>query len=451
MRRALDELQYEHRTGKKVVKYITNNSPPQANLMVPKFTSQEGQMTFKTFTPIKVDQLLTLEQALKNLEELNTDTPIETFSPYFKRQDTFEYKKEQLKAFQEKLRSVEKLSSSRRPLKVQSEKTETTDENRPKTLSYLNNNGSVAPKLGKLPKSKSKKRGIEKRIKATQPLEAFLKTNESELPTIQTPQSVKMNSPLSAANFDLSASKFSLNFSNVKSGVLSHGGGIFINTQAEGPGSQTVSRMISPMKSHGEIDLMNSATDDENMMNTSKDSLSAAREKKIKRTMHSSQQARHIRRKDVKIAGKEKYNVVIDSFVSPDNVAIVMNQTKAGFFRDQFLDVRGKSRETASGVYFDKSGKTKAQVYTTYKQLSQICAQNAKETPLLKSSLNRKMNAMNEDFTKMANQLTEGDIELEIDNQIRQDVVSEMNAIPTHTFKLAKKPKRPATSYQKGQ
>jgi len=454
MRRALDELQYEHKTGKKVIKYITNNSPPATNLMVPKFTSQEGQMTFKTFTPIKIDQLITLEQALKHLEELNIDTPIETFSPYFKRQDTFEYKKEQLKAFQEKLRSYEKLSSSRRPLKVQPEKTETTDENRPKMIvSLINNgNGNVAPKLGKLPKSKSKKRGIEKRIKATQPLEAFLKTNESELPTIQTPQSVKMNSPLSAANFDLSASKLSLNFSNVKSGVFSHGGGIFINTQAEGPGSQTVSRMISPLKSHGEIDLMNSATtDDENNNNTSKEDLSAAREKKIKRTLHSSAQARHIRVKDVRIAGKEKYNVVIDSFVSPENAAIVMNQTKAGFFRDQFLDVRGKSRESPSGIYFDKSGKTKAQVYTTYKQLSQICAQNAKETPLLKSSLNRKRNAMNEDFTKMANQLTEGDIELEIDNQIRMDVVSEMNAIPIHSFKLAKKPKRPATSYQKGQ
>jgi len=258
---------------------------------------------------------------------------------------------------------------------------------------------------------------------------------------------VKLASPLSPQNFDLSASKFSLNFSNVKSGVLSHGGGIFINTQPEGPGSQTVSRMLSPMKSNGEIDLMNSA---ETEIVDSKEDLSVAREKKIKKVVGSSSQARHMRVKDMKIATKEKYNTVIDSFVSPENAMVVMNQTKAGFFRDQFLDVRGKSRESPSAVYYDKTGRTKAQVYTTYKKLSEVCAINAKETPLLKNSLNRKMNAMNEDFAKMVSQLTEGDIELEIDNQIRQDVVAEMNAIPTHNIKFAKKPKRPATSYQKG-
>ena len=431
MRKALDEINYEKKSGKKIIKYMTNNNVDPTCLAQPKFVPHESKITQNTQTPSQQSDHLSLEKAMQVLANLHTVQSPLTPSLYH-RQESFEYKKDQLKQLKENLNILQRSALQRKTLVIDTEKDEPSP---PKTPAQWRSQ----PKSAQSSKYKSKKQGVERRIKAHKPLEDFLKASVTDLEIPQ--KDFLLNSPLSV-KLDFSASKLHLDTShrNSRAGLAS--AGIFRHTESE----PFYSTMTSPLVKYpnSELFTLNSFEDDK------KDFLTQRKEK-MKKMLQVSPQARHIRVPNEKIATKERYNTPLESNVSPGNAEKILTQSKVLFFKDRYLNNNHnnlRTNESVTSGYFSSAEKTKIRTFNSYKALSQACESSAKLTPALQNALKRNYDLLDENFAKISNQLTEG--EIEINEQIKRDIVAEMqNMSSSNTFNVGRKPKRAVTSYSK--
>ena len=427
MRKALDEINHEKKSGKKIVKYMTNNPVDPTSLAQPKFVPHESKTPQKTQTVNTQIDNLSLEKAMQVLSDLHSIQSPLTPSLY-RRQETFEYKKDQLKQLKENISAVQRSSLSRKTLIIDTEK----DESPQKTPSQWKSQ----PKSALSSKYKSKKDGIERRIKAQKPLEDFLKASTAD-PVIPT-KDLLIGSPM-YPKYDFSASKLYVNTSHRDQRSWIDSAGIFEHTESE----PMFSRFSSPLVKYPNAEALTLASFEEDK----KDFLTHRKEK-MKKMLQVSPQARHIRVPNERIETKERYNTQLESNVSPGNAEKILAQSKVLFFKDRYLSSPFKNNDSVTSVYFSSTEKSKVKMFNNYKALSQACETSAKLTPALQNALKKNYEMLDQNFAKMNNQLTEG--EIEIDEQIKRDIVTEMqNMSSANTFNVGRKPKRAATSYSK--
>ncbi len=424
MRKALESLNEEKHGGRKIIKYMTNNKLDPAVLATPKFISHESKTQQTVPLPTLQLNSFNIEKAMRELTELNNGNELQS-SLSWRDDGLFEYQKSQLKIFKENLNIVQKSMSAHKPIFTSPEKEE------PSPRKSIPKSPFVSKKV------KSKKAGIERRIEGQKPLDDFLKESEPETAVPQI--TMALGSPRSAK-----AELLSCRLNMHPNQFDAESPGVFEYTETEMMNSRV---LMSPMMKTLSVEMFDDLSED-----NEKKGMITQRREKVRKMLQTTQQSRHIRVPNEKILTKMRYNTVLDSNLSPYNTEKMIFESKNLFFKDRYLNQSRKKAESPVNSYYSSAEKTKLDVFNGCKALSKACDANTKTSPSIHNAMKRSYRLLDESLAKLTNQLSSG--EVEIDTQIKHDIVSEMQNLTSAnagSSKVGRKPKRPATSYNRGQ
>ena len=434
MRRALEKLAYETENAHRVVKYTMNESsasPLAKPLAQPKFKSYEykiymNRSLINNQILAQIDQQLTGEVDPQNLLDLNISTP-DNIESVNKSQEAFERNKVHMQTFREKFSMACQNVPRQRLMKIMTRNNEKNS----------NSNSSSPLKVAsarqpKAPKVFSRRKGIERRIEAQNVIDDLLKALPQE-PASQIRASVPTLYPESP-RFGCSEMKTK---SIVQSRLMNRASttsrrSVFEATQPERISGR---RSIEPTKTNFEKEIEMIEMEDAVETND----LTAQKYRILKKILRGSEMSKHIRAPDEKYETREKYSILVDSLVSPENAEQVNDQVKISFYKDKVVEKRRMARSLAGFNTAAILNKTKAEVYNVYKRLSQECEDSKKVTPTLQKAIVKSFRGISDDFKKMKEVFTAQ--EAELDQRIKKEVISDIQ-ISMATAKTIRKPKK---------